>query len=289
MDQECNQGLIFSIDGIAYTAKEEPDLSWLAPYGKVFYVFDRQTSGNLCFGVEGPYGKLFIKYAGARTVRYSGKPETAVETLKNAMPLYLRDHPALVRLRGHGPTREGYAAIFEWKDLPALRTYPPDERIRNMVRRLPFADSLKMLDMVYDLHVQLADEGYIPVDFWDGNVLIDFARSQAVICDIDLYRKKPTINDKGRMPGSSRFLSPEEYTFGAPLDECTAVFAMGAMAFEFYGDNIDRSKKDWIGPPALYPVARKATMEKREKRYPTLKAFQNAWREGVARTPMELI
>lgn len=287
MDQERDQGLTFFINGIPYAAREEPDLSWLSAYGRVFYVFDQQSSGNLCFGVEGPYGKLFIKYAGAKTMRHTGKPEAAVETLKNAMPLYLRNHPALVNLRGHGPTREGYAAIFEWKDLPALRVYPPDERIKNRVRRLPWPQSLKMLDGIYDLHMKLAEDGYIAVDFWDGNVLIDFVRSEAIVCDIDLYRKKPAVNDKGRMPGSSRFLSPEEYTFGASLDERTTVFAMGALAFEFFGDNIERKESDWFGPPALYAVARKATMEKREKRYPTLKAFLGAWREGVAFTPME--
>jgi len=287
MDQERDQGLTFFIDGVAYTAREQPDLSWLEPYGKVFYVFDQQTSGNLCFGVEGPYGRLFIKYAGARTVRYMGKREDAILTLKNAMPLYDRTHPALTALRGHGPTRDGYAAIFAWQDLPALRAYPPSDRIRRQVRQLPFRDTLKMLDGVYDLHVQLAGDGYIAVDFWDGNILIDFLRSQAIVCDIDLYRKKPAVNDRGRMPGSSRFLAPEEYEMGAVLDECTNVFAMGALAFEFYGDNNDRSRESWIGPPALYEVARKATQMKREKRYPTLRAFLNAWREAVGRTPLE--
>lgn len=34
------------------------------------------------------------------------------------------------------------------------------------------------------------------------------------ICDIDLFRKSPTVNDMGRMWGSSRFMSPEEYVLG---------------------------------------------------------------------------
>jgi serine/threonine-protein kinase len=154
------------------------------------------------------------------------------------------------------------------------------------VRSLPWQQSLKMLDRVYDLHAHLADAGYIAVDFWDGNVMIDFLRSDAVVCDIDLYRRKPARNDRGRMPGSSRFLSPEEYTLGAALDESTTVFAMGALAFEFYGDNHYRSRQDWAGPPALYEVARRATQEKRERRYPSLRSFLQEWRGAVGLIPL---
>ena len=287
MDQERDQSLIFSIDGVEFSAREEPDLSWLSSYGKVFYVFDQQTSGNLCFGVEGPYGRLFIKYAGAKPVRYSGRTEDAVKRLIDAMAVYRHAHPAMIPLLGHGPTREGYAAIFPWLDLPALHTYPPSDRILTQVRRLPWHEALKMLDMIYDLHLHLAENGYIAVDFRDNHLFIDFIRSKALLCDLDLYRKKPAVNDRGRMPGSSRFMAPEEYIPDAPLDESTTVFSMGALAFEFFGDNTDRRKQDWIGPPALFEVAKKATQEKREKRYPSLRSFLTAWREGVALTPLD--
>lgn len=32
-----------------------------------------------------------------------------------------------------------------------------------------------------------------------------------MICDIDFFRKSPAVNDMGRMWGSARFMSPEEY------------------------------------------------------------------------------
>lgn len=282
MDQERNQKLIFQIDGISFQARQEPDLSWIRPYGRVFYVFDQMTSGNFCFGVEGPYGKLFIKYAGGKPCNYAGRPEDAVLTLQQAMPLYDRSHPALTKLLAHGQAGDGYAAIYAWQDAPTLRPTPPDFRVRNRVRRLQVTRSLKMLDMVFDLHASLAADGYIAVDFWDGNLLIDFERDEAIVCDIDLYRKKPAVNDRGRMQGSSRFLSPEEYMLGASLDERTTVYAMGALAFEFYGDNLDRRREKWEGPSALFAVADRATQGKREDRYPSLRAFLAAWREGVA-------
>lgn len=267
---------VFSVDGIAYRALEEPDLSWLAPYGRVFSVLDEQPSGNLCFGVEGPFGRLFVKYAGASTLQSRGRPEETIRVLRDAMPLYEMTHPALTRLMAHGPAGEGYAAVFLWRDAPPLS----DPAIRAYVRRLPPRRSLKMLDMVFDLHAYLAGEGLTAVEFWDGNVLIDFVRNEAVVCDIDLYRAKPAFNDRGRMWGSGRYMAPEEYRKGAALDECTNVYNMGALAFTFFGGE-ERTEKDWIGPAPLYPVARRAVDEERQKRYPSLRAFLDAWREAV--------
>lgn len=284
MDSIYGEPKTFTLDGLPYQARQEPDLRWLKPYGRVFRIFDQQQSGNLCFGMEGDYGKLFIKYAGARTVNYSGRPGDAVMTLQNAMPLYQREHPALIRLLAHGPAGDGYAAIFRWRDAQVLRPTPPSPATHDRVQRLQIGRSLKMLDMVYDLHARLAMEGYIAVDFYDGNLLIDFETDEAIVCDVDLYRKKPAVNDRGRMWGSSRFLSPEEYTLGAMLTESTNVYAMGALAFEFYGSNLDRSEKAWHGPAALYQVARTATQDKPEDRYPSLRSFLNAWREAVGRS-----
>lgn len=278
--------VLFQVDGISYQARQEPDLNWLKPYGRVFQVFDRQLSGNLCFGVEGPYGKLFIKYAGAYTAQSAVQPAEAVLTLQRAMPLYQRDHPALIRLMAHGPVPGGYAAIFAWRDAPVLRPTPPSPAVRSRLRRLQEDRLLKMLDMVYDLHAQLAWEGYIAVDFSDSNLLIDFDRDEAVVCDIDLYRRKPAVNDRGRMRGSPLFLSPEEYTLGAMLTESTTVYAMGALAFEFFGDHQNRAREAWRGPEALYQVARKATQDDAAARYPSLRAFLGAWREAVGRLPL---
>ncbi len=273
--------MIETIDGIAYEIRATPDLKWIERYGSVTHVFDKQDSGNLCFRVEGRYGKLFVKYAGERTVNYLGKPEDAALMLEKAMPLYENKHPSLTELIAHGPAGRGYAAIFRWADAQCLRPNPPDFIVYNRLRALPPMRSLKIIDGVYDLHLMLAKKGLIAVDFYDGNVLIDFDSDRAIVCDIDLYRPAPAVNDRGRMQGSSRFLSPEEYKMGAALDECTNVYAMGALAFEFFGDNRDRSRETWQGLPLLYAVAERATNAERRYRYPTMEAFVSAWRGAV--------
>lgn len=282
-DTEEKSALSLSVDGVAYQAMEEPDLSWLRPYGQVFMVNDQLFSGNLCFGVDGPYGRLFIKYAGAKTVNYRGKPSDAVTLLKNAMPLYDRTHPALVRLLGHGQAGSGYAAVFAWRDALPLKAPPGQPSARDAVRRLPLHRSLRMLDMVFDLHAEMARDGIVAVDFYDGNVLIDFGSNEALVCDIDLYRHKPAVNDRGRMWGSSRFMAPEEYVLGAALDESTTLYNMAALAFEFFGDNADRSRESWIGPSPLYEVACIATKESKADRYPSMRSFLDAWRSAVGR------
>ena len=199
------------------------------------------------------------------------------------MPLYSRQHPALPRLLAHGPAGDGYAALFAWRNALPLRQGTHDFSVLDQVRRLPLTVSLKMLDMVFDLHAQLALEGVVAVDFHDGNVLIDFETLEAIVCDLDLYRHKPAFNDRGRMKGSSFFMAPEEFELNASLDETTTEYNMAALAFAFFGSNDDRSKNAWIGPHTLWEVAQKATRPQKADRYPSMRAFLDAWREAVGR------
>lgn len=277
-----NIGNEYQIDGVPYLALEEPDLRWLRPYGTVFRVMDRQYSGSLCFGVEGRFGRLFVKYAGAKTVNYRGKPQNAVAALKEAMPLYDREHPALTKLLAHGPAGDGYAAIFAWRDaLPLSAAHGPNAMSR--MRRLPLEQSLRMLDSVFDLHLSLAEDGIVAVGFSDAHVLIDFDRGEAIVCDIDRYRFKPVYSELGRALGSSRFLAPEEYRLGAVLDETTTVYGMAALAFAVYSVRGNRSRQAWIAPGRLWEVARKAVSEDKADRHPSMRAFLDAWREAVGR------
>jgi len=45
----------------------------------------------------------------------------------------------------------------------------------------------------------------------------------------------------GRIWGSSRFMSPEEFKLGARIDEKSNVFNMAANAFGMLGGELDRS------------------------------------------------
>lgn len=279
--EEAEGRLLFEIDGLPVRLLSYADLSWLHGYGTVFRVMDDLDSGNLCFGVDGPYGRLFVKYAGAQTVRYGGSPEDAVSWLQYASQLHARfAHPSLVPMLTHGPVPGGYATVFPWLDAPPLRPLPPTDRVLARVRTLPLVRKLSLLDGVFDLHALLASCGLTAVDLTDEHILIDFENSRALVCDIDLYRRKPAFNTRGRMPGSPRFLAPEEYVMGDPLDDDTTVYKLGTLAFQFFGGP-EKTRQEWAGPAALYPVAERAVREKRKERYRTVREFVVDWRTAV--------
>ena len=110
----------------------------------------------------------------------------------------------------------------------------------------------------------------------------DFARRKMTVCDIDLAVRMPYVNRMGRLWGSSRFQSPEEYAFGATVDGVTNVFTLGALAFFFFGDDRNKCAESWNVSPALYAVAARAIRPARDERYPSVDAFADAWRRTRA-------
>lgn len=267
-----------TIDGRPYKLKAPFDFSFLASYGRVFKVFDDQDSGNICFGTEREGQRYFIKFAGAPTEAYDGTAEDAVRRLKAALPVY-RD------LSGSGleqfvqaeETGGGYALIFRWAQGSCMgRAYPAAHR---RFMSLPVKARLKVFRdiLVFLEHVHAC--GYVAVDFYDGSILYDFETDKTTVCDIDFFRKKPCINDMGRMWGSGRFMSPEEYRLGAELNERTNVYTAGAFAFALFG-GYSRSRDRWPLGEASYQAAAKATAEDPGGRQPSIRQFRKEWEKA---------
>jgi serine/threonine-protein kinase len=110
--------------------------------------------------------------------------------------------------------------------------------------------------------------------------MYDFQNEKTVICDIDFYSKAPHINLMGRLWGSSRFMSPEEFTLNAVIDEVTNVYVMGATAFVLFSEH-DRSPEAWPLSPELFAVVKKAVSDERSERQPSIKQLIKEW--GAAR------
>lgn len=266
---------IQQIDGISFHMKEPFDLSFLSRYGRVFKVFDDQDSGNICFGIANKDGRLFIKLAGAPTVRSCISAETAVQNLRATVPVY-RDlmHLNLIKLLGAEELPGAFAMIFDWTDAACMGRQYPESHAQFMA--LPIADKLRVFADVSDFLAHTASKGYVAIDFYDGSILYDSARKQTLICDIDFFRKQPCINDMGRMWGSSRFMSPEEYELGASLDEISNVYTLGATAFSLFADS-DRSREAWPLDNRRYTVAMKAVSQNRIERHSSIREFINDW------------
>ena len=267
------------MDGLPYKLKAPYDFGFIGKYGKVFKVFDDQDSGNICFGVEKDGRKLFVKYAGAPTEAYDGTAEDAVERLQATVPIY-RDlrHPNLIALVEATKLADGFGMVFQWADGDCMgRMYPAAHR---RFMDLPIEDRLRVFCDVLDFLAFVNARGYVAIDFYDGSILYDFERGKTTICDIDLFRKKPCRNDMGRMWGSSRFMSPEEFALGAELDEVTNVYTAGAIAFALFSE-YDRTCEKWPLGEALFRVVKRATDNDRSVRQQSINQLIEEWREAM--------
>ncbi|MEK4486007.1 serine/threonine protein kinase [Psychrobacillus sp. FSL H8-0484] len=273
---------------VSFQLKELHDFEWLTRLGQVFCVFDEQDSGNISFGIEIDGLKRFVKYAGAKTLRYSGSPEDAIARLKSCASLYEDlNHPHLVNLVEYFEVEKGYALVFDWFDGECLHphwSFPPPQKYNHpdspfyRFKKLPIEYRLKSLNSIFEFHVNVEKNNYVAVDFYDGSILYDFKNNITKICDIDLYMKRPFINFMGRLWGSSRFMSPEEFMLDAVIDERTNVFNMGAIAFGLLGGELDRSFLKWDAGQELYEIAVKAVEEDKSCRYSSVEEFYKAWK-----------
>ena len=266
--------------------EQVPDV-YLSSVGSVFAVFDErsQDSGNISYGVQTPQGRYFVKTAG-----YPDDPNPflshseRVSLLRNAVRVQRScDHRTLPPLHQVIESPTGPLLVYQWVDGELIRV---DAAMRDdprstfqRFRRLLSQEIIRALDLIYELHHQLAQLGWVAVDFYDGCLIYNFDRQELHVVDLDHYSKAPFINEMGRMFGSSRFMAPEEFERGARIDERTTVFTMGRTAAVLLSDGtLERSP--FRGSDALYEVVRHACCDDREKRYDSMAAFFAAWTDA---------
>ncbi|WP_058306888.1 protein kinase domain-containing protein [Gracilibacillus massiliensis] len=280
-----------SLDNVTFQLQEKHNFKWLTNMGEVFRVFDQQDSGNICFGIEKDGIKKFVKYAGAKTKEYTGQPKDAITTLKNSIFIFEDlQHKHLINLLEHFEVEKGYVLVFEWFEGDCLHphwSFPPPHKYTHpespfyRFKQLPIERRLKSFKSILEFHRHVERNNYVAVDFYDGSILYDFRNNLTKICDIDLYKKKPFINTMGRLWGSSRFMSPEEFELGAKIDGKTNVYNMGAIAFGLLGGELDRSISKWEAGQELYQIAMKAVQKDTKDRYSTIEEFVLAWESVI--------
>ena len=261
---------------------------YLQNVGDVFALFDEeiQDSGNISYGVRAAGERYFVKTAG-----HPDNPDSylnhaeRVSMLRNAVHLRQGcNYHTLPTLHQVVESPTGPLLVYEWVNgelvhTEAARRGNPGSAFQRF-RQLPSEEILNVLDQVYELHYQLALEGWIAVDFYDGCMIYDFQHRKFHVIDLDLYRDAPFVNEMGRMFGSIRFMAPEEFELGARIDERTNVFTMGRTAAVFLSDgSLDR--EPFRGSDAQYEVVRRACRDNRNERFDSMEAFYRAW--GQAR------
>jgi serine/threonine-protein kinase len=79
------------------------------------------------------------------------------------------------------------------------------------------------------------------------------------------------------MLGSTRFMAPEEFVLGAPIDESTTTFTLGRMISVFVGDGT-LQRATFRGSDDLYALMVKACGADRRARFQEVAELSRHWR-----------
>lgn len=94
----------------------------------------------------------------------------------------------------------------------------------------------------------------------------DFHDRRIRLCDLDECRRGPFVVDGDRLPGSTRFMAPEEHRQGATVDERTTVFNLGRTGLVLLDTgNLDG---EFRGTAAAHAVLDRATRLARQSATP---------------------
>ena len=254
--------------------------------------FDHRTqdSGNVSWIVDVRDRRLFVKTAGPTGEPPPGAPvpyfdhDGRVRLLRNAVVLASScTHEALPRLLNVIETPSGPALVYEAAagELVHVRRERRADPTTPYQRfaRLPSDQLLGVFDVLIDLHVSLAAAGWVACDLYDGCLIVDFTTASLSVVDLDTYRRGPSVNDMGRMFGSSTFMAPEELELGAVIDERTTMFTLGRLVWHF-GTRLTERAEDFCGSPALAAVVQRACQPSPARRYGDVAALARAWRDA---------
>ncbi|MFE7358397.1 serine/threonine protein kinase [Streptomyces sp. NPDC057543] len=243
--------------------------------GTVFQKFEEQDSGCTSYGLLASGQRWFVK--GASTPK-------GVSSLRQAVSLHQNvSHSAIVPLKCSFSTDDGLVLVYPWMSGEVLyhptlsrhggRAAPGSPMAR--FRAQPLARIHAALEAILSAHLAVEEAGFVAVDFYDGCMLYDFDDHRMVLCDLDEYRASAFVLEADRLPGSTRYMAPEEFARGSLIDIRTTVFALG-RALRLLLDAGDEEKQ-WRGTPEQLEVIRTATATAPERRFPSVRSLADAW------------
>ncbi|WP_329200180.1 MULTISPECIES: serine/threonine-protein kinase [unclassified Streptomyces] len=257
---------------VTHTASIEPLLDGL---GTVFRTFADQDSGCTSYGLAADGGRWFVKTAST--------PD-AVSSLRRAMAFHRAvSHPAIVPLVHSFTTDTGPVLVYPWMSGEVLyhptlsrqggRTTPGSPMAR--FRKLPLSRVHAALASVLSAHLAVERAGFVAVDFYDGCLLYDFEGHRMMLCDLDEYRPGPFTVEGDRLPGSRRYMAPEEFVRGAVIDSRTTVFNL-SRALRLLLDAGDEEAQ-WRGSAHGLAVVERGTAAEPGSRWASVQALAEAW------------
>ncbi len=243
-----------------------------------FAVFTEQDSGCLSYGVVADGQRWFVK-----------RPTTpaAAQSLTRAVAVHAAvRHDAIV-----APTRvlddssDGPVLVYPWRDGTVLNHATVRGTDRTGLARfqaLPVDDVHAALNVILAAHLAVVGAGLVAVDLYDGCFLYDFDTRTMRLIDLDEYRPGPFTLHADRLPGSTRYMAPEEFTRGAVIDERTTVFNLGRTMHHLLD-----SPAGWRGNDLQRDVVDRATQNRPGDRFGDVATLVAAWRQARL-SPAEL-
>lgn len=236
---------------------------------EAFAVFDQQDSGCISYGIELQGQRRFVKTATTDAARAS---------LGRAIALHRAvRHPAIVSPIDVIDTETHRQLVYPWVDGAVLNHATTAGSDRSGLERFLALDPGEIraaIETILDAHVAVAAGGFVSVDLYDGCFLYDFDRSSMHLIDLDEYRPGPFVVMDDRLPGSTRYMAPEEHRRGATIDERTTVFHLGRTIAELLGPSMMTASE--LG------VVDAATHADVERRLPDVERMTTAWRSASA-------
>ncbi|SCF44502.1 serine/threonine protein kinase [Micromonospora purpureochromogenes] len=235
------------------------------PLDSAFAIFDAQDSGCVSYGVEASGRRWFVKTA---TTAWSRRSLLRAARFHAAVR-----HPAIVRPEH---VLDGPTLVYPWHDGSVLNhatTHGSDRSALHRFQQLPLRDVEAAIDTILDAHLAVTATGYVAVDLYDGCFLYDFHARRLRLIDLDEYRPGPFTLDTDRLPGSRRYMAPEEFVRGAVIDQRTTVYTLGRTIHHLLD-----SPHGWRGSRNQQQVAVRATTTTPADRYPDVVALAAAWR-----------
>ncbi|MEH1168993.1 serine/threonine protein kinase [Micromonospora sp. CPCC 205539] len=242
------------------------------PLASAFTVFNDQDSGCLSYGVEHAGRRWLVKKATTAQARHSLIRATHVHAAVQ--------HPAIVRPERILDSLDGPVLVYPWHDGSVLNhatTQGSNRTALTRFQQLPLSDVEAAITTILDAHETVAAAGHVAVDLYDGCFLYDFDARQMWLIDLDEYRRGPFILDADRLPGSRRYMAPEEFVRGAVIDQQTTVYTLGRTIWHLLD-----SSTGWRGTTAQARLATHATHPTPGDRHPDVRALVDAWRATLS-------
>ncbi|MCC0094596.1 serine/threonine-protein kinase [Streptomyces flavotricini] len=249
--------------------------TYVAQVGPIFRTFAEQDSGCISYGVLAGERRWFVK---------SASTPAAAALLRQAVAVHQAvTHPTIIPLLNSITTDQGLALVYPWVPGEVLyhptrsrsggRTAPESTMAR--FRRLPLPEIHSAVEAILGAHIAVEGAGLVAVDLYDGCMLYDFEENRMRLCDLDEYRQGPFTLEADRLPGSSRYMAPEEFIRGSVIDIRTTVFNLG-RALRLLLDTGDE-EKGWRGTPDQLAVIERATSTGPRDRFSSVSSLADAW------------